>query len=65
MTNTPNTPIIPPDESRPGHFPADTDPLLGGDDDDQPLDPDRDENQVDSADADRQAATEGTLDTDR
>jgi len=39
------------------------DPILGGDDD-RPLDPDLDDDQIDSAAADERAATEGTLDVD-
>jgi hypothetical protein len=34
------------------------------DDDDRPLDPDLDDDQLDSADADQRAAREGTLPTD-
>ncbi|MFK4837011.1 hypothetical protein ACI3KY_14905 [Microbacterium sp. ZW T2_14] len=37
-------------------------PILGGDD--GPLDPDLDDDQIESADADERAATEGTLDVD-
>jgi hypothetical protein len=39
------------------------DPILDGDDD-RPLDPDLDDDQLDSAAADERAATEGTLDVD-
>jgi hypothetical protein len=38
-------------------------PILDGDDD-RPLDPDLDDDQLDSAAADERAATEGTLDVD-
>ncbi|WP_347976665.1 hypothetical protein [Microbacterium sp. ProA8] len=39
------------------------DPILEGDDD-RPLDPDLDDDRLDSAEADERAATEGTLDVD-
>jgi hypothetical protein len=39
------------------------DPILDGDDD-RPLDPDLDDDRLDSAAADERAATEGTLDVD-
>lgn len=39
------------------------DPILDGDDD-RPLDPDLDDDRIDSAEADERAATEGTLDVD-
>jgi hypothetical protein len=39
------------------------DPILDGDDD-RPLDPDLDDDRIDSAAADERAATEGTLDVD-
>ncbi len=42
---------------------ADTDPTVGFDDD-RPLDPDLDDNQIDSADADMRAATEGVIGED-
>jgi hypothetical protein len=38
--------------------------LTGLDDDDRPLDPDLDDDLLDSAEADERAATEGTLDDD-
>jgi hypothetical protein len=38
------------------------DPALGGDD--RPLDPDLDDDQIDSAAADERAATEGVIDVD-
>jgi len=41
----------------------DTDEVLGLDDD-RPLDPDRNDDQLNSAAADEQAATEGTLDVE-
>jgi hypothetical protein len=64
MTNTPIPPIVPP---------ADGDDLVRDDtiaaedftDGDQPLDPDMDDDKLDSAAADEQAATEGTLDSDQ
>ncbi|MET0674053.1 MAG: hypothetical protein ABWY37_11230 [Microbacterium pygmaeum] len=65
MTNPANPPIPPVpigdrDEDAidgPDIITEAVDPL---DPDDQPLDPDLDDDQIDSADADRRAATEGT-----
>ncbi|MCP2636162.1 hypothetical protein K0817_006215 [Microbacterium sp. HD4P20] len=60
MSSQPIPPIVPPEDG---------DDDLGVDDAaltdaDGPLDPDLDEDRIDSAEADERAATEGTLDTD-
>jgi hypothetical protein len=62
MTN--QNPLIPPlgDDDRGADDAQAGDGILG--DDDRPLDPDVDDNQLDSAAADERAATEGTLDDD-
>ena len=60
MSSQPIPPVVPPT--------GDDDDLAAEEtvlaDDDRPLDPDLDDDRVDSAAADERAATEGTLDTD-
>ncbi len=61
MSNPPIPPVVP------GMLPGDDDdavarPDVLAADDDRPLDPDLDDDAVDSAAADERAATEGTLD---
>lgn len=68
MTNMQPIPQVPGNNDDLGAADKDIDALGDDTDDvDRPLDPDTDDNQVDSATADQQAATEGTLpsDTDR
>jgi hypothetical protein len=63
MTN--QNPLIPPlgdDDDRRADDAQTGDGIL--EDDDRPLDPDVDDDQLDSAAADERAATEGTLDDD-
>lgn len=62
MTN--QNPLIPPlgDDDRRADDAQSGDGIL--EDDDRPLDPDVDDDQLDSAAADERAATEGTLDDD-
>jgi hypothetical protein len=62
MTNPPILPVVP-GEDRNENDDIDEAARLGGDE--PPVDPDVDANQVDSADADRRAVTEGTKDSDR
>ena len=60
MTN-PHIPPVVPEGSQSDGF-DDVEPLVG--DGDAPLDPDADADQIDSAEADERAATEGTRDGD-
>lgn len=59
MTNYPNQPIPP---FVPGRAADGTDGVESVTDEETPVDPDVDANQVDSAEADRRAATDGTRD---
>lgn len=70
MSNNPIPPVLPPVGDEPdddGMQNADAQAVEGHDtdptarDDDRPLDPDLDDDQVDSAEADARAATEGTM----
>ncbi|MGK3951516.1 hypothetical protein ACLKM7_04240 [Microbacterium sp. I2] len=60
MSSQPIPPIVPPTGDD-DDLAADEDVLA---DDDRPLDPDLDDDRLDSAAADERAATEGTLDAD-
>lgn len=72
MSGTPPVPIVPPEPDRPAD--DDSAPVLSSEDvvgraddsdaGDRPLDPDLDDDAVDSAEADERAAKDGTLDPD-